>query len=52
MIAQAAAVSSWASFVDLEYGSDWARNSKAGSRKVSCSEGSEWTCQVEARPCK
>ena len=51
-IAQAAAVSSWASFVDLEYGSDWARSSKAGSRKVSCSQGSEWTCQVEARPCK
>lgn len=51
--AQANAVSSWSSFVDLEYGSAWAIFAKAGSKKISCSPGSGgWDCSVEARPCR
>lgn len=51
--AQRDAVSSWSSFTDFEYGSNWARWGKAGSKKVSCSNSSGgWTCNVEARPCR
>lgn len=47
------AIKSWASFTDFEYGSDWARYSKAGSKKMSCkSGGGGWECNVEARPCR
>ncbi len=48
-----AAIVSWRDFTDLEYGSSWARWSRARSRKVDCSRsGSGWSCNVEARPCK
>jgi hypothetical protein len=47
--AQADAIKSWASFTALEYGSDWARFSRAASKKMTCSGGS---CSLEARPCK
>jgi hypothetical protein len=51
--AQKSAISSWSSFTDFEYGSDWARFSKAAAKKVSCSSsGGSYTCQVEARPCR
>lgn len=51
--AEAAAISSWASFVDLEYGSAWANFRRAGSKKMTCSQGSGgWDCSVEARPCR
>lgn len=51
--AEAAAIASWSGFVDLEYGSDWARFSRAASKAVKCEEtGSGWGCTVEARPCK
>jgi hypothetical protein len=51
--AQKAAIASWQSFTDFEYGSDWARFSKAAAKKVSCSSsGGSYTCQVEARPCR
>jgi hypothetical protein len=47
------AIRSWADFVDLEYGSSWARWSRARSRRVGCSRaGGGWSCNVEARPCK
>jgi len=51
--AQKDAISSWASFTDFEYGSDWARFGKAMAKGASCSQsGSEYSCQVQARPCK
>ena len=51
--AQKEAISSWQSFTDFEYGSDWARFSKAVAKRVSCSQsGGSFSCQVEARPCR
>jgi hypothetical protein len=51
--AQKAAIASWQDFTDLEYGSVWARFSRAASRKVGCSPtGGGWTCDIEARPCR
>ena len=51
--AEADAIKSWQSFTDFEYGSDWARFSKASGKGMSCSQGSSgWDCNVEARPCK
>lgn len=51
--AEQAAVSAWSSFVDFEYGSAWASYRKAGSKKMTCSQGSGgWGCSVEARPCR
>lgn len=51
--AERAALGSWSSFVDLEYGSDWAKVSRAASKSISCDSGaSGWGCSVEARPCR
>jgi hypothetical protein len=51
--AQKDAIASWASFTDFEYGSDWARFSRAASKGMSCSNsGGGFDCQIEARPCK
>jgi hypothetical protein len=51
--AQRAAVVSWQDFTDLEYGSVWARFSRAASRKMGCSHsGGGWGCDAEARPCR
>lgn len=48
-----AAISSWAGFTALEYGSDWASFKKAGSKQVTCTQsGSGWGCDINARPCK
>lgn len=48
-----AAIRSWQDFTDLEYGSSWARWSRAHSRKVSCAPATGgWNCDVEARPCR
>ena len=46
------AIKSWADFTAFEYGTAWARFSRAGSKKMSCTQGGTWSCQVEARPCK
>lgn len=47
------AIKSWSSFTDFEYGSVWARFSKAAGKGMSCTQVSTgWDCQVEARPCK
>lgn len=51
--AQRDAIGSWQSFTDFEYGSDWARFSKAVAKRISCSQsGGGFSCQVEARPCR
>jgi hypothetical protein len=51
--AERAAIGSWQSFTDFEYGSDWARFSKAVGKRISCSQSSSGVdCQVEARPCR
>jgi hypothetical protein len=51
--AEIVAISSWSDFVDFEYGSDWARYSRAASKSVKCEQtGSGWACSIEARPCK
>jgi len=51
--AKTVAIQSWAGFVDLEYGSDWARYGRAHSRSIKCERStSGWGCNVEARPCK
>ncbi len=50
--AEASAIRSWADFTALEYGSDWARYSRARSKKMSCTQSGDWSCAVEARPCK
>lgn len=47
------AIGSWASFTALEYGSDWARWSRAASKAASCSKDSGGvSCSISARPCK
>ncbi len=51
--AEGAAVRSWAEFTDLEYGSDWARFSRAASKSVKCEQSvAGWGCSVQGRPCK
>ena len=47
------AIKSWAGFVDLEYGSTWAKYQKSAGKKVKCEQGpSGWSCEIESRPCK
>jgi hypothetical protein len=53
-VAQKEAIGSWASFTDFEYGSDWARFSRAASKGINCSRTGSggFDCQIQARPCK
>ncbi len=53
-VAQAEAIKSWSSFVDLEYGSDWARFGRAAQKQIRCSPagGGSVDCQIDARPCR
>jgi hypothetical protein len=51
--AEVAAISDWASFTSFEYGSSWGHFLLAESKGVACSKtGSEWNCDLEARPCR
>jgi hypothetical protein len=51
--ARAVAARDWAGFVDFEYGSDWARFSRASSISVKYTKAEKgWTAWIEARPCK
>lgn len=51
--AKAAAIRSWISFTDLEYGSDWARYSSSVGQSIHYTKAdSGWTAVVEGRPCR
>lgn len=53
--ALAAGIKSWADFTDFEYGSDWARWSRAAEKSAKCSQagiGGSWSCDLSARPCR
>lgn len=52
--AQRDAITSWQSFTAFEYGTDWARYGRAGSKKMTCKSagGGGVECSVEARPCR
>lgn len=51
--AQRAAIASWSSFTDFEYGPSWANFKHARYKSISCmSKESGWSCSVEANPCK
>lgn len=51
--AQRAAIHSWANFTAFEYGSAWARYSRAASKSVRYTkESNGWGASVDARPCK
>ena len=50
--ALASAADNWADLVDFEYGSAFSHFGLAHGKSVSCSNGSGWTCNVEARPCR
>jgi hypothetical protein len=51
--AERAAIQAWTEFTAWEYGDTWGRYSIAASKKVECSrDGSNWSCALEARPCR
>jgi hypothetical protein len=51
--AQAAAVASWADFVDFEYDASWTSFARASNKEVKCSQsGGGWGCDASARPCR
>ena len=50
--ALADAAANWAGLVDLEYGSAFSHFGLAHGKSVSCSHTGDWTCSVEARPCR
>ena len=52
--AEKAAIQSWESFTIWEYGPPWGRFSESVSKTVNCDKNtsSEFTCQVNSRPCK
>lgn len=52
--ARRAAIRSWQDFTNFEYGTDWARFSRARSKRIRCtrSGGKSYDCSVEARPCR
>lgn len=52
--AEAAAISSWASFTALEYGSSWGDFRIAAQKSMKCGAESpkSWRCNTEAIPCR
>lgn len=50
--AEVAAIKSWADFVALEYGTDWAHFGKTIKQSMRCSQSAAgWTCDLDATPC-
>ena len=51
--ARASAARAWSAFVTAEYGSDWGRFRRAGSRTMRCQKAAGiWQCNARARPCR
>jgi hypothetical protein len=51
--AKAAAIKSWAEFVDFEYGNTWAHFGRASSVSVRYTKETKgWSADVDARPCR
>lgn len=51
--ASAAAIKSWAEFTAFEYGTSWARYSRAAGKSTKFTkESNGWSANIEARPCK
>jgi hypothetical protein len=50
--AASAAIADWAGFTAWEYGSHWGNFAMAESKRISCSQPTDWSCVVEARPCR
>lgn len=52
--AMRASIRAWQEFTAFEYGSDWARYSRAARKRVGCSKESSttWSCTAEAIPCR
>lgn len=52
--ARRAAIRSWQDFTNMEYGSDWARFSRARSKGIKCTRTGRrsYDCSVEGRPCR
>lgn len=51
--AEADAITSWADFVDFEYGSAYSSWKIAASKSLECSQDNVgWGCAASARPCR
>lgn len=51
--AEVAAMQSWASFTQFEYGNSWGSPSLAAGKKMSCSgTPGSFSCDFVARPCR
>jgi hypothetical protein len=51
--AQLAAIRSWASFTDFEYGKSWANFNLAVEKRMTCeASGSSYSCSLSAVPCR
>jgi hypothetical protein len=51
-LAERQAVQSWIDFTAWEYGTSWGRYSIAASKSMKCERAGDWSCFVEARPCR
>jgi hypothetical protein len=51
--AEAAAIRDWSGFTGFEYGDAWSDYAIAASKTMQCARsGNDWSCDVDARPCK
>jgi hypothetical protein len=50
--AERAAIQAWVDFTAWEYGSTWGRYSISASKKMTCERSDDWSCDLEARPCR
>lgn len=52
-LAEKSAISSWADFTALEYGSSWASFKLAAGKQMNCTgSGTSWQCTINALPCR